>query len=112
MMCLGVGLFGFIMFGTLCTSRTCLFISFIKLGKFSVIIFSNRFPICCSFSSPSGTPMIEVAPEAHYTSLVWGAGVGFFFLLAVLIGFCFVLFCLLTYIPNHCSDSWLYALYW
>ena len=33
-------------------------ISFSKLGKFSFIIFSNRFPISCSFSSPSGTPMV------------------------------------------------------
>ena len=37
MMCLGVGLFGFILFGTLCTSWTCMYISFVRLGKFSAI---------------------------------------------------------------------------
>ena len=56
MMCLGGGLFASILFGTLCTSQTCMPISFSKLGKFCFIIFSNRFPISYSFSSPSGTP--------------------------------------------------------
>ena len=58
MMCLGVGLFASILFGTLCASWTCKSISFTKLGKFSFLIFSKRFPISCSFSSPSGTPMM------------------------------------------------------
>ena len=58
MMCLGVGLFASILFGTVCVSWTCMSISFTKLGKFSVIIFSNRFLVSCSFSSPSGTPMM------------------------------------------------------
>ena len=43
MMCFGVGLFGFILIGTLCVSWTCMTFSTIKLGKFSVITFSNRF---------------------------------------------------------------------
>ena len=50
MMCLGVGLFGFILFGTLCTSQTCMFISFTGLGKFSINVFSYRFSVPCSRS--------------------------------------------------------------
>nr|KAF6387751.1 hypothetical protein mMyoMyo1_008189 [Myotis myotis] len=57
MMCLGVVLFGFLLFGVLCASWTCKSISFTRWGKFSVIISSNRFSISCSLSS-SGTPII------------------------------------------------------
>ena len=31
-----------------------------QIGKFSFIIFSNKFSISCSFSSPSGIPMIQM----------------------------------------------------
>ena len=34
--------------------------SFTRLGKFSFIIFSNKFSISCSSSSASGTPMIWI----------------------------------------------------
>nr|KAF6304019.1 hypothetical protein mMyoMyo1_008998 [Myotis myotis] len=57
MMCLGVVLFGFLLFGVLCASWTCKSISLTRWGKFSVIISSNRFSISCSLSS-SGTPII------------------------------------------------------
>ena len=40
MMCLSVVLFGSNLFGPLCASWTCMSISFVKLGKFSFIIFS------------------------------------------------------------------------
>nr|KAF6413633.1 hypothetical protein HJG59_009807 [Molossus molossus] len=57
MMCLGVGLLGFILFGTLSASWTCMSVT--KLGKFSAIIVSNRFSISCSHSS-SGTPKMRM----------------------------------------------------
>ena len=59
-MCLGVFLLGFDVFGTLRTSWICMSISFTRLGKFSFIIFSNKFSISCSSSSPFGTPMIQM----------------------------------------------------
>ena len=107
MMCLRVDLFASILFGTLYGSWTCMSISFTKLGKFSFIVFSHRFPISCSFSSP-GTQWCEdwnvwSCPRGslHYPQFF-----GFFFLLAVLIG------CLsLPHVPNHWFDSWLHPLY-
>ena len=59
MMCLRVGLFGFLFIGTLCASWICVTFSLIKLGKFSNIPFSNRLYIPCS-SSLSGIPVIWV----------------------------------------------------
>ena len=53
MICLGVSLFASVVFDTLCASWTCMSISLTKLGKFSFIIFSNRFTISYSFSSPA-----------------------------------------------------------
>nr|KAF6392566.1 hypothetical protein mPipKuh1_007767 [Pipistrellus kuhlii] len=57
MMCLGVVLFGFLLFGILCASWTCKSISFTRLGNFSVTISPSIISISCSFSS-SGTPII------------------------------------------------------
>ena len=45
-------------FGTLWASWTSWkSISFARLGKFSFVIFSNKFSVSCSSFSPSGTPM-------------------------------------------------------
>ena len=54
MICLHVGLFGFICFGTLCASQIWVSVSF-KLGKFSAIISSNMWWnifISISFQEP------------------------------------------------------------
>ena len=58
-MYLSVVLFGSNFLETLNASWTFMSISFTKLGKFSLNIFSNRFPISCSFSSPYGTSMMQ-----------------------------------------------------
>ena len=57
-MCLGMFLFGFILYGTLCASWTWSAISFSVLGKFSAIISSKTFSYPFFFSSSSGTPII------------------------------------------------------
>ena len=56
---LGVDLFGFILFGTFCASWAGMSISFTRLGKLSVIIFSHRLSISCSLSSPPGTSVMQ-----------------------------------------------------
>ena len=62
MMCLGVFLLGSSFFGTLWAPWTSWkSISFTRLGKFSFIMFSNKFSFACSSSSPSGTPMIWIS---------------------------------------------------
>ena len=106
-MCLGVGLFASILFGGLYASWTCVSTSFTKLGKFSFIIFSNRFPISCSFSSPSSTPMRRMLESLKLSQklLILSSFFGFFFLPVVLCGF------LLPYVPNHWFDSQLHLLY-
>ena len=59
-------------------------ISFTTLGGFSFIMFSNKFSISCSFSSPYSTPMIQILVHLRLfqrllsLSLFFG---GYFFLL-------------------------------
>ena len=64
MVCPGVCFLGSKFFGTLQASWTSWkFISFARLGKFSFIMFSNKFSISCSSSSLSGTPMIQMLEQ-------------------------------------------------
>ena len=102
MMCLGVVLYVSILFGILCVSWTCMSISLAKLGNFSFIIFSNKSPISCSFSSPSGTPSMQMLECLKLSQRLLTVSSGlficllFFLLRVVLIG-CFLLPC----VPNH-----------
>ena len=60
-MCLGVFLLGSSFFGTLWASWAFWkSISIVRLGKVSFIMFSNKFSISCSSSSPSSTLMIQM----------------------------------------------------
>ena len=56
----GVGIIGFILFGTLCDSCTWLSVSFFRFRKFYAIISSNTFLTPLSLSYPSGTPIIQM----------------------------------------------------
>ena len=68
MMCFGVFLFGSIFFGNLWASWTCMSVSFTRLGKFSFIIFSNKFSISCYSSSLPGTPIIRMLEHLKLSS--------------------------------------------
>ena len=106
MMCLGVVLFGSNLFGTVCTSWTYMSISLAKLGKFSLIIFSNNFSIFCSFSS--GTPMIWmlVHLEMFQRLLILFSFFKFFF------SSCFSDWMLISfYVPNHWFEPHLPSLH-
>ena len=78
MMCLEVDLFPSILFGLLWASWTSMSASFIKLGRFSFSIFSNRFLMSCSFSSSSGIPKMRCwyawhwpRGSLHYPHFFW-----------------------------------------
>ena len=108
MMCIEVGLFGSILFGTLCASWTCMSISFTKLGKFSFLTFSNRFPVSCPFFSPSGTLIMHILEYLKLSQrlLILSSYFGFFFPFVVLIGcFCFLVFQIIYLIIGfiHCK---------
>jgi len=55
-----VVLFGFIVFGTVCSSWTWTSVSFPRLENILNIIFSNKFLTPFSIFSPSGTPIMKM----------------------------------------------------
>ena len=65
MVCLGVGLFD-----TLSASWIGVSISSTRLGKFSIIIFSHRFSISHSLSSPSSIPMIRMSIHLRLSQML------------------------------------------
>ena len=114
MMCLEVGLFASIIIGILCASSTHMSISFTKLRNFSFIIFSSRFPISCSFSFPSGTPMRWMLDLLKLSQRLLILSSFFWILLPsscsawfVCLFVCF----LVSNVPNHWSDTWLHSFY-
>ena len=72
--CLGVGLFEFILFRTLCASCTCMSIFFTRLGKFLSSFFKEVFQLLTLFPllhpHNANVGMLEVIPEAPYTILI------------------------------------------
>ena len=58
--CFDVVLFGFIVFGTVCSSWTWTSVSFPRLENILNIIFSNKFLTPFSIFSPSGTPIMKM----------------------------------------------------
>lgn len=74
MMCLAVGLFGFIFIETLCISWVYMTLSFIRLWEFSDIILSNRFSSLMSLFSywyPNNVNVdtLDITPVASYNIL-------------------------------------------
>ena len=57
---LGVELFWLILFGAFCAFCSWMSVSFLRLGKSSSIISSNKFSAPSSLSSPSGIPLIRM----------------------------------------------------
>ena len=101
-------LFGFILFGTLCASWTCMSISLPQLGKFFVIIFFKQI-------SNFLLSLLLLVPLWCECWMSWSCSESclyfpyfflFFFLLIVLTG-CF----LLPHVPNHWFDSRLHPLH-
>ena len=88
------GLFLFLLIGTLCPSWTCMNFSLIKLRKFSIITFSNRFYIPCSSSCPSGIPIIWIL---LFFMLPWTSFNSFSFFLSLF--FLFLLFLGVFFLP-------------
>ena len=95
MICLGVGLFGFILFGTFCASCTWISFSSFRFGKFSGIS-SNKFLIPFSFHFLK--PLLCVGWHILYYPIDLICCVHLFFicLFAILIGW-FPLF----YLPDY-----------
>ena len=106
-MCLGVGLFASILFGTYCAPWIHMSISFTKLGNFSFIIFSIRFPISSSFSS-SSTLMIKMLVYLKLSQRF--LSLSFFFWILFSSPYSDQMFFFLPYVPNHWFDSWLHPL--
>ena len=104
-MCLGMGLFVFILFETFYISLTCMSISFTRLGKLSFIIFSYRFSIPCPLLFPvphvADVGKLVVVPESLYIILTFL--ILFFFLLFKLGVFGFII--------SQISDLILYFIY-
>lgn len=62
MMCLGMDIFGFLLFGICLASQICRFISSTKIGMFSASISSNRFASFYSYSFVFGFQDMNVRP--------------------------------------------------
>ena len=60
-LCFGVGLFGFILFGILCASCNWTSVSFFRFGRFSALISSSTFSI------PFSLFWIPIMRSAHFT---------------------------------------------
>ena len=83
-MCLDVFLLGFILYGTLCTSWTCLTLSFPMLGTFLSIISSNIFsdPLFLFFywdTYNSNVGVFNIVPDISETVL--NSFLSFFFIM-------------------------------
>ena len=85
-----------------------LYASFTKLGKFSFIIFSNKFWIVCSSSSASGTSVIWMLALLEMSESLLKLSSFFKFLC---LHFVSIEYLFLPYAPNHWFESWFPSLH-
>ena len=107
--CLNVGLFEFILFGTLCASCIWISVFFFKFGNFYTIISSNIFLISFSLSSPSGTTKLRMLVHLMLSerSLKLFSFFKFGFLFAVLNNMCLGVFLLGFILYGTLCASWI-----
>ena len=109
MMCLGVFLLWSNFFGRIWAFWTSWkSISFTRLGKFFFIIFSNKFSISCSSSSPSGSPMIRMLEQLKLSQRFLSLSSFFGILVS---SFCPGWTFFLLFVPNHWFESQFPSLY-
>ena len=100
MICLGVDLFRFILFGIPCASCTWMCVSFFRFGEISDIISSNTFSTLLSLSSPSGIPIVcrlACFILSHRSHML----LSFFFFFICLLSAVLIGWVLLFYLPDH-----------
>ena len=78
-------------------------VSFARLGKFPFIMFSHKFSISCSSSSPSGTPMIQMFEHFKLSQRFLSLSSFFWILVS---SFCLVECLFLPSAPNCWFESW------
>ena len=81
-----------------------------QMGKFSLVVFSNKLSISCSSSSPSGTPIIQMLGHLKLSQRFLSLSSIFFFEFLFLHSV--LLECLfLPSVPNHRLESWFPSLH-
>ena len=96
-MCLGVGFLASIIIGTLCFLD--LYVYFLLQIREVFLHYFFRFPISCSFSFTSGTPMMRILDLLKLSQRLFILSS---FIWILFFSFVLIICFLFPYIPNHC----------